>query len=263
MPLDEKAEHSLPGLIEEGFLPAEENGNGECFEKINGKIDMEEAILEDFIDNSSMDGQEIKGEKQKMEGNKGGQTSTSPIAEFLWITSDSFISSYGSQNFLSFLGRDKRDAGANSFDGKSSDKNFKLPRINTWNVNKIKKNKKALSPVEEILPPMEGKRIYSVRKNTLPCSPLMNAPLSLPLLKDSGVVNVLSACDSKFGSPISEPVSPNSPELKRYSDGWTTADRREINSLHWLAKRRQSSRALRKKYEGLLPRIEKPVNKRY
>ena len=59
----------------------------------------------------------------------------------------------------------------------------------------------------------------------------MNAPLSLPLLKDSGVINVLSACDQKFGSPISEPVSPNSPELKpRYSDGWTTADRREINS---------------------------------
>lgn len=60
MPLDEEADHSLPGLIEE-----EENGNGECFEKINGKIDREEAILEDFIDNSSMDGQEIKGEKQR------------------------------------------------------------------------------------------------------------------------------------------------------------------------------------------------------
>ena len=262
MPLDEKAEHSLPGLIEEGFLPGEENGNGECFEKINGKIDMEEAILEDFIDNGSMDGQEIKGEKQKMEGNKGGQTSTSPVAEFLWITSDSFISSYGSQNFLSFLGQDNRDAAANCFVGKSSDKNFRLPRINTWNVNKIKNNKKALSPVEEILPPIEGKRISSIRKNTLPRSPLMNSPLSLPLLKGSGVVNVFSACDSKFGSPNSEPVSPNSPELKRYSDGWTTADRREINSLHWLAKRRQSSRALRKKYEGLLPRIEKPVNKR-
>lgn len=143
MPLDETAEHSLPGLIEEGFLPGEENGNGECFEKINGKIDMEEAILEDFIDNSSMDGQEIKGEKQKMEGNKGGQTSTSPVAEFLWITSDSFISSYGSQNFLSFLGQDNRDAAANCFVGKSSDKNFRLPRINTWNVNKIKNNKKA------------------------------------------------------------------------------------------------------------------------
>ena len=263
MPLDETAEHSLPGLIEEGFLPGEENGNGECFEKINGKIDMEEAILEDFIDNSSMDGQEIKGEKQKMEGNKGGQTSTSPVAEFLWITSDSFISSYGSQNSLSFLGQDNRDAGANCFVGKSSDKNFRLPRINTWNVNKIKNNKKALSPAEEILPPIEGKRISSIRKNTLPRSPLMNSPLSLPLLKDSGVVNVFSTCDSKFGSPNSEPVSPNSPELKRYSDGWTTADRREINSLHWLAKRRQSSRALRKKYEGLLPRIEKPVNKRY
>ena len=260
--MDEEADNSLPGLIEEGFLPAEENGNGECFEKINGKIDMEEATLEDFIDNSSMDGQEIKGEKQKMEGNKGGQTSTSPVAEFLWITSDSFISSYGSQNFLSFLGQDNRDTGVNCFDGKSSGKNFKLPRINTWNVNKIKKNKKALSPVAETLPPIEGKRISSIRKNTLPCSPLMNAPLSLPLLKDSGVLNVLSACDLKFGSPISEPVSPNSPELTRYSDGWSTVDRREINSLHRLAKKRQSSRALRKKYEGLLPQIEKPVNKR-
>ena len=134
--------------------------------------------------------------------------------------------------------------------------------INTWNVNKIKKNKKALSPVEETLPPIGEKCIFSKRKNTLPRSPLMNSPLSLPLLKDSGVVNVLSACDLKFGSPISEPVSPNSPELTRYSDSWTTVDRREINSLDRLAKKRQSSRALRKKYEGLLPRIEKPVNKR-
>lgn len=162
--MDEKADHSLPGLIEERFLPAEENGNGECFEKINCKIDMEEAILEDFIDNSSMDGQEIKGEQRKTEDNKGGQTSTSTVAEFLWITSDSFISSYGSQNVLSFLRQDNRVAGANSFDGKSSEKIFKLPRINTWNVNKIKKHKKALSPVEEILRPIEGKRIYSVRK---------------------------------------------------------------------------------------------------
>lgn len=81
--MDEKADDSLPCLIEEGFLPAEENGSGECFEKINGKIDMEEATLEDFIDNSSTDGQEIEGEKQKMEDNKGGQTSTSPVAEFL------------------------------------------------------------------------------------------------------------------------------------------------------------------------------------
>ena len=81
----------------------------------------------------------------------------------------------------------------------------------------------------------------------------MNASISLPLLKNSGLVNV-----------VSQPGSPNSPDLLKCSDNWTMADRGEINSLYWLAKKRQKSHALGRKYDGLLPQInfEKSLSKR-
>lgn len=112
--------------------------------------------------------------------------------------------------------------------------------------------KKAMSSLEEIsLPALTGKCLPPKRKNAVSSLPLLNSSSSLPFLRNSGLVNMVHGCDCQLVSQA-EPVVSSSPKLTNYPEGLTRADRSEINSIHWLAKRsRQKSRALRRKYDGL------------
>lgn len=124
------------------------------------------------------------------------------------------------------------------------------------------------------LPPLTGKRVPPRRKNAVSCLPnnpvscLLDKSSSLPLLqnsqRNSGIVNTLNACECQLVRPV-EPVRSNSPKLKNYPEGLTTADRSELNSIPWLAKRScQKSRVLRRKYDGLSSPINygRSINKR-
>ena len=236
--MDEKSDHFLSGCNNGGLLSSRNDYENDCFNE-GCNIDTERTVFEDARNISNSSKQESKEEKRTTGDNE--RSKTSPLqTEFGWVTSKPFISSHGSKNFLSILEQNEQVILQDSFlESKGSNEKVQLPILNTWGANrkakltnKTKTNANALGTVEEILPPIKGKRIPPRRKSGVTRSPLANASVSFPLLENSGLVNVINpGCDSKHGIPASESVSPNSSELTNVSDGWTTADRDEIKSI--------------------------------
>lgn len=89
-------------------------------------------------------------------------------------------------------------------------------------------------------------RLLPKRKNAV-----VHNSSALPLLRNSGIVNITNDRECQLVSPA-EPVRANSPKLTNCSDGLTRTGRSEIDSIQWFTKRScQKTRALRKEYDGL------------
>ena len=262
--MDEKSEHFSAGWNKTGLLPLRNDEATSVFNSEGTRLH----------DSHSCD-RETKNDKERKSGYEGNTTSTFQTG-CVPVSKDCVISTHGWQSFCSISEQEEQEEQVFQDDSlgiKSSKDKVKLPSVNTCDTTvqqqtrptmKAETNTKAMGHVEITLPPIKGKSFPPRRKNAVSCSPLMNASISLPSLKNSGFVNVTNGLDLKQGSRASLPVSPNSSELTNYSDGLAMADRSEIDSIHWLAKKRQKSRTLRRKYDGLLPQIsyEGSLNKR-
>lgn len=103
----------------------------------------------------------------------------------------------------------------------------KLPSIVACGsaTNQTKPSDKARSMAAgKSLPPLTSKRLPARRKNSV-----VSNSSALPLLRNSGVVNITNDCDGQLVCPA-EPVRANSlPKVTNYSDGFTRGGRRDIN----------------------------------
>ena len=155
-------------------------------------------------------------------------------------------------------------SGYSGLESEDFNENVKLPNIGACigeavqsNATKYKERTTSTCEVAEmILPPLKGTYFSPKRKVAVSCSPFGRSSNSLPLLKNSGITNIVNGCNSKQIG-LAGTLGSCSPDLTDYSDGLTMSDRSEMNSIHLLAKKsRQKSRALRRKYDGLAS----PVN---
>ena len=249
---------------ENGSLLSKNDNDCNYFGKGGNILESKSSSLEDSRDISHCDKRGLNEEKNRKNGDGESKPCTCQTQLACnCVATNSFISSPISQHSISEEEEQVIQEGESTHAEK-----VQMPTISSCTTfvpgklsQRAKANWKALSPVNEILPPIQGKRFSPRRKNAAVCSPLTNASISLPLLKNSGLVTVVNSCGSKEGVPASVPSLSNSPELTNHSDGRTMADRGEIDTLHWVARKRKKARALRRKYEGLLPEIsyERPL----
>ena len=258
-------DHSSTSFTREnGSLQPTNENDCNYFGKGDNNFESKSSSLEDSRDIRHSGKRGLNEEKKRKDDNRGSKPCTCQTQlSCNCLATNSFISSPKSQHSIS-----EEEEQVIQEDESTHDEKVQMPTISSCTTSipgklskKAKANWKALSPVNETLPPIQGKRLSPRRKNAAACSPLMNASISLPLLKTSGLVTVVNSCGSKQEVPASVPSLPNSPELTNHSDGRTMADRGEINTLHWVARKRKKARSLRRKYEGLLPEIsyERPL----
>lgn len=208
-------------------------------------------------------GSERKKKKQK--GRKGNNYKDK-TSNCIWLSKDSQeITShgqkptYGSQNALRFnciSEQEELKIGHRSNDeSEDLSERVTLPHIDTCVSeseqrkprNSERRESAVVNTVNEIsLPSLKGKCFLPKRKNAVSSFPALKSSISLPSLKTPSLVNTVNGSDCKLST------GSDSFELASYTDDLTMADRSEMNSLHWPAKRsRQKSRALRRKYDGL------------
>ncbi|KAJ7389279.1 hypothetical protein OS493_032436 [Desmophyllum pertusum] len=175
------------------------------------------------------------------------------------ITSHGQKPTYGSQNALRFnciSEQEELKIGHRSNDeSEDLSERVTLPHIDTCVSeseqrkprNSERRESAVVNTVNEIsLPSLKGKCFLPKRKNAVSSFPALKSSISLPSLKTPSLVNTVNGSDCKLST------GSDSFELASYTDDLTMADRSEMNSLHWPAKRsRQKSRTLRRKFDGL------------
>ena len=254
---------TLRSLENESLLSMNDN---DCnyFGKGGNIFESKSSSLEDSRDISHSGKRGLNEEKKRKDDNRGSKPCTFQThLACKCVATNSFISSPESLHSVS-----EEEEEVIQEDESTHAEKVKLPTISSCTTSvpgklsqRAKANWKALSPVNETLPPIQGKRFSPRRKNAAACPPIMNASISLPFLKTSGLVSVVNSCGSKQGDPASVPSLPSSPELTYHSNGRTMADRGEINTPRRTVRKRKKARSLRRKYEGLLPEIsyERPL----
>ena len=256
---------TLWSLENESLLSMNDN---DCnyFGKGGNIFESKSRSLEDFRDISHSGKRRLNEEKKRKDDNRGSKPCTLQTQLVCkCVATNSFISSPESLHSVS---EEEEEVIQEDESTHLHAEKVKLPTISSCTTSvpgklsqRAKANWKALSPVNETLPPIQGTRFSPRRKNAAACSPLMNASISLPLLKTSGLVTVVNNCGSKQGVPASVPSLPSSPEPTNHSDGRTMADRGKINTPRRTVRKLKKARSLRRKYEGLLPEIsyERPL----